>query len=250
MTRKSQSRRAKDAAAMQANGGKMPNARLTREKSARCWFELKTVHGRTVGYVNGLARRMMQYANPVVLMKIAKNGDQERWELQNKLLQERAATAGTDLEELWNSHADKKHLCRSTTELGEALKIFEAYQTFDTDFYLTFSPIIKEMNEIFNKALGQLLEAQDELAKKAMETAQAKLLDPTVVSDVNYEEVPASAALPTAVEDLDQPVGGLPKEEPKAEAPVETKAEDLAVVGVETEEIGADPALGHGLIRI
>lgn len=234
MTRKSQSRRAKDAATLQANGGKMPNARLQREKSSRCWYELKNVHARTVGYVNGLAQRMMQYANPLVMMKIAKNGDQERWELQNKILQERAATAGTDLEELWNSHKDKKHLCRSSVELAEALRIFEAYQTFDTDFYLTFSPIVKEMNEIFNKALQQLLDAQDELAKKAVEEAQVKLTDPSVVSDVNYAEVPATVT-GAKVTDLPEPVGGMPVAEPKEEAAV-TLANDLNVVGLEAEE--------------
>lgn len=253
MTRKSQNRRQKDAAAAAANGGKLPNARVQREKSARCWYELKNVHARTVAYVNQLAQRMMQYANPIVLMKVAKNGDKERWDALNVTLQQRAGVAATDLEELWASHSDKTGLCHSVVELNQALKIFEAYQAFDMDFFATFSPIITELNEIFNKALKELLEAQDKLAAESVQNAQAKLLDPTVISDVNYAEVPA-APLPKPVEDLEQPVGGVAKAEAKVEVVTEEQASDLAVVGVETEEnsaeeINVDPAMGHSLIR-
>jgi hypothetical protein len=104
-------------------------------------------------------------------------------------------------------HKDKKKLCLSAIELEQAMRIGEMYQAFDTDFYLTFSPIINELNAIFNKALKILLDAKEELEKNQAGQTEKDLIDPTVVSDVNYAEVKAEdIPLPETQNSLVKPV--------------------------------------------
>jgi hypothetical protein len=234
MARKSASRRAKDAAAAQASG-KVVKPSVVREKTTRAWYELKIVHSRTQSYIEQLAQRMIQYAHPVVLLKIAKNGDTDRFNELLKLLQEKAIVTGADFESLWNLHKDKKKLCLSVKELEEAHRVFDLYQAFDTDFFTTYSGIITDLNEIFNKALKQLLDAKDELAQETIESAQAKMADVNVVSDVEFTEVQPAADLPSTIADLIVP----------AEV-AQRAAEEVAEPAAEVE---ADPAVRNGLIR-
>jgi hypothetical protein len=203
MTAKSDSRRARDAKARAAAGGKLPSARVQREKFTRCWYELKTVHARSQNYIEQLGNRMRQYMHGLVLLKIAKNGDKERFDALLVQIQELAPATAAEFQSLWEMHGDKKKLCLSMTEFEQAMAIFDKYQAFDIDFFNTYQPIISELNQIFNKALGQLLEAKDKLAAETMEDAAAKLLDPTVVSDVNYSQVPDN--LPTSIDGLAEP---------------------------------------------
>lgn len=248
MTRKSMSRRAKDAAAHEAAGGKKQSARVVREKTTRAWFELKIVHGRTQQYIEQLASRMVQYAHPIVLLKISKNGDTARFNELQKLMQEKAVVTGADFESLWNLHKDKNKLCLSVKELEEAYRIFDMYQAFDTDFFTTYQPIIEELNTIFNKALKQLLDAKDELAKNTIADAQAKLVDVNVVSDVDFTEVKKEEELPATIADLIVPAEVAGNIAARGEVAVEAPVDEVADTAA-TEEVQADPAARHGLIR-
>lgn len=189
MTRKSASRRAADAERAKANGGKLPSARVVREKTTRAWYELKTIHARSQAYIQQLAERVQQYMNPIVIMKVDKNGDKARFNELLVQLNTQAKKTGVEFEALWDMHKDKKKLCLSTAELEQAMRVGEMYQAFDTDFYLTFSPIINELNAIFNKALKMLLDAKEELEKNQNSQAEKDLIDPTVISDTPYEEI-------------------------------------------------------------
>jgi hypothetical protein len=253
MTRKSQSRRAKDAAAQEANGGKKNTAKIQREKTTRCWYELKTVHARTQSYIEQLAHRMIQYAHPVVLLKIAKNGDTARFQELQKLLQEKAAHTAADFASLWDLHKDKNKLCLSLKELEQAYRIFDMYQAFDTDFFSTYQPIIEELNAIFNKALKQLLDAKDELAKTTIADAQAKMVDVNVVSDVEFTEVKKEEELPATIADLIVPAEVAENIAARGQTNVASPVDELAAEEVAdtaaTEEVQADPATRHGLIR-
>ncbi len=208
MTRKSASRRAADAARAKASGGKLPSARVVREKSTRAWYELKTIHARSQAYIQQLAERVQQYMNPIVIMKIDKNGDKARFDELLKDLTTNAMKTGVEFAALWDMHKDKKKLCLSAIELEQAMRVGEMYQAFDTDFYLTFSPIINELNAIFNKALKMLLDAKEELEKNQAGQTEKDLIDPTVVSDVNYAEVKAEdIPLPASQSGLIAPRG-------------------------------------------
>ena len=190
MTKKSASRRQRDAQAFQAAGGKAPSPRVVRETSARVWFELKNVHKRSAAYITKTAQQIAKYGHPVVLAKIAKNGKAARFNELNAEIVKKVAGTMADFAALWDSHKDKRELCRTSIELEIAYKIFEAYQVFDMSFYEDYSGIISEMNEIYNEALAQLLgQATD---------AQ----DPNVITDVEAK------SLPTAAENVELPVNG------------------------------------------
>jgi hypothetical protein len=251
MTKKSQSRRNKDATlnAQMGISGKAP--KMNREKSSRCWYELKTVHMRSAGYLGRAAELMQQYGNPVVLVKIAKNGDGARFNELQMSIPTLMQRVGEQFEALWDSHKDKKKLCLSYTELQDAFRIFEAYQVFDTDFFTTFQPIISELNDIFNKALNQLLEAQEELSAKMANGDYNAATDPTVVTDVEVNEV----KLPTPAMDMEELTPSKPVVQ---EAPVPEEIDpplsmqDLSAImeeGVSQEPIQIDPAMNAGLIR-
>ncbi|HEX9137148.1 MAG TPA: hypothetical protein VF905_09425, partial [Nitrospirota bacterium] len=240
MTRKSSNRRAKDAAAQQAAGGKPQSARVIREKTTRAWYELKIVHSRTQSYIEELAKRMIQYAHPVVLLKIAKNGDTERFNELQKLIQEKAVVTGADFASLWDLHKDKNKLCLSVTELEQAYRIFDMYQAFDTDFFTTYQPIIEELNAIFNKALKQLLDAKDDLAKTTTEQAQAKMVDVNVVSDVDFTEIKPEAELPATIADLDVPVEIADKVAERGQTSFSSPIDEVGVAEVANAEGGAD----------
>jgi hypothetical protein len=234
MTSKSDSRRARDAKARAANGGKLPSARVQREKFTRCWYELKTVHARSQNYIEQLGIRMRQYMHGIVLLKIAKNGDKERFDALLLQIQELAPATATDFENLWAMHSDKKKLCLSMADFEKAMAIFDLYQAFDIDFFNTYQPIISELNQIFNKALGQLLEAKDKLAAETMEDAAAKMLDPTIVSDVNFAPVP---------DNLPETIAGLaaPAKAARGENTTMTHIDELAFANV--------PDVGRGLVE-
>uniref|UniRef100_A0AAU7PF66 Uncharacterized protein n=1 Tax=Burkholderia phage vB_BgluM-SURPRISE13 TaxID=3159457 RepID=A0AAU7PF66_9VIRU len=162
MTKKSVGRRQRDAERRASTGmtGK-GNKSFDREKSSRCWYELKSVHSRSQKNIDKLAGLISQYRHKVVLMKIAKNGDQPRFDELMASIPPLVEKMGKDFQDLWDSHADKKKLCLSYEELTQAFRIFEAYQAFDIDLFNVFQPIIGELNLIYNKALKELMEAQD-----------------------------------------------------------------------------------------
>lgn len=192
MTEKTQSRRDRDAKARAAHGGNVTTISRNREKTTRAWYELKVVHQRTTSYIHQLAEKMQQYNNPLVLSKIAKNGDADAFKVLQARFQQHAATLAVDLQELWNRHKDRKKLCLSIKEVHEAYEVFGQYQQFDADFFGTFQPLLSDMNDIFNKALKQLLDAQNALQTETIETAQAKMLDVNVISDVEVTELTKS----------------------------------------------------------
>lgn len=231
MTVKSAGRRQRDAERRAALGITDKNKRFDREKTSRCWYELKAVHTRSQGNIEKLAILFGQYRHKVVLMKIAKNGDKEAFDALQAQIPPLAEKLAADFQALWDSHADKKKLCLSYAELSEAFRIFEAYQAFDIDLFNTFQPIISGLNQIYNKALKQLLDAQDELVVEMMKNGQ--LPD---VTDVVLEE----GDRPQLAEEVEQPKEGLDG----------IDAEALSAAAEAQEPINVDPRMGHDLIRI
>lgn len=190
MTAKSNARRQRDRQALEKSGVKKKQS-FNREKSSRCWYELKEVHMRSARNFEKTARLFGQYNNPAVLAQIARNGDDARFQDLQLLVQSKVPALTKDFQDLYDQHKDKKKLCLSYNELQEAFKIFEAYQAFDTDFFLAIEPIVNELNSLFNKALGQLLEAD---GKPGVDVTQLTGLDrPT---NVPVEE--SKAEEPTA----------------------------------------------------
>lgn len=242
MTKKSASRRNRDTERRAALGITGKKQGFDREKSSRCWYELKAVHTRSQGHIEKLARLISQYRHKIVLMKIAKNGDQERFNELQASIPPLAGKLQKDFEQLWQSHADKKKLCLSYAELAEAFRIFEAYQAFDIDLFNTFQPIIGEMNQIYNKALKQLLDAQDALV---LEMAQKGQLP--VVTDVVLEH----GDRPAEAKEIEQPQEGLDGVDT-----TEGRGMQRAVFAVddsgdfEVEPNNVDPRVGSGLISI
>lgn len=228
MTQKSASRRQRDANRRAQMGIASGKKTFDREKTSRCWYQLKEVHSRSQRSIEKLAELIAQYNHPVVLMKIAKNGDQAAFNAIQAKIPPAVEAMAKDFQALWDSHADKRKLCLSFEELQQAFRIFEAYQTFDIDLFNTFQPIIGELNVIYNKALSQLLEAQDELKLKMA-------ADGTLpVSDVVFKE----GEIPAAAKEVEEPkelgMDGISPDQPTA---------------VE-EPIDVDPAVGRGLIHI
>lgn len=200
MTQKSQGRRDRDAKQRAANGGK----RIDREKHSRCWFELKLTHSRSQEYIVKTAKLFGQYGVPKVLVRIQANGDRPRWEELQSSVPKLMETFMPRFQELFASHGDRKKLCLSYTELQLAFRIFEAYQVFDLDFYNAMSPIVEELNDIFNKALKQELEEGNVLIDEVAPRASA-------------EQPPVDAAEVAA--EVDPSVGhGLINIDPKKEA--------------------------------
>jgi hypothetical protein len=199
MTKKSVGRRQRDTERRAAAGitGKGTKS-FDREKTSRCWYQLKEVHTRSQRSIEKLALLIAQYRHKVVLMKIAKNGDEARFEELQASIPPLAEKMGKDFQDLWNSHADKRKLCLSYEELMQAFKIFEAYQAFDIDLFNVFQPIIGELNAIYNKALKELMEAQDA-------TVVETLGNQPVITDVVLEE----GDKPALAESLEPPVEGL-----------------------------------------
>ena len=198
MTKKSASRRNRDAQAFQAAGGKAPTPRVQRETSARVWFELKNIHKRSAAYITATAEQIAKYSNPVVLAKIAKNGKMDRFKELNLQLQQKLAVTFASFEALWNSHKDRKYICKTAADLQVAYAIIEQYQAFDIDFYTTYSELISEMNGTFNEALRQLLNAAAALQGQPTEEQ-----DVSVVTDVVVKE-----PLPAEAVDVAKPTTG------------------------------------------
>lgn len=199
MTQKSSSRRQRDAEAMRAAGGRIKTKYHSRENSTQCWYKLKEVHMRSAAYIEKLAIHFSQYMHPIVLAKIDKNGDMAEFKQLNAKIPEHMGEFAKRFQEMHDQHKDKRKLCLSYKEFEIAVKIFEAYQVFDIDFFNTFSPITQDMNAIFNKALSQLLEAQETLVNAAQ-------VDPAFAKDIPFQE----GELPKLAGDLPQP--------PKADA--------------------------------
>jgi hypothetical protein len=176
------------------------NKKFDREKTSRCWYQLKEVHMRSQRSIEKLAELIAQYSHPVVLMKIAKNGDQAEFEAIQAKIPPAVETMAKEFQELWDSHGHKRSLCLSYPELMQAFKIFEAYQAFDIDLFNVFQPIIAEANVIYNKALKQLLDAQDELSIKMAQEGQV-----AAVTDVVFKE----GEVPAMAKDVEKPVEGL-----------------------------------------
>lgn len=186
MTTKSKSRRERDAQLRLKAGGKIVNKRQSREKTALAWYELKNTHAASQRYIIDLGERMKQYVNVTVLAKIIKNGDKDRFDsLFNQIIEATKVTM-VEFEALWNSHKDKKERCHSMKDVEAAMVIFGNYEKFDTDFFTTYQPLISELNLIFNKALRELLEAQDQANTTMASTAKAKMFEP-VEGESNYD---------------------------------------------------------------
>ena len=204
MTKKTTSRRDRDAKARQLNGGKIPSARVDRERISRAWYDLKGMHANTQKYIAQLAERMKRYANLPVLAQIAKNGESERFTFLTEVaIPQHAATVGVDLQNLWDSHKDRKGRCTTIAEVELAMSIGNSYEKFDTDFFIIFQPIISELNVMFNKALKQLLDEQDEAAGVKIKEAQVKAIDVNAPM-AQYEEIPDTIQA-SPVESLDAP---------------------------------------------
>lgn len=242
MTQKSASRRQRDANRRAEMGITSGKKTFDREKTSRCWYQLKEVHGRSQRSIEKLAELIAQYNHPVVLMKIAKNGDEAAFNAVQAKIPPAVAEMAKVFQELWDSHADKKKLCLSFEELQQAFRIFEAYQTFDIDLFNTFQPIIGELNVIYNKALGQLLEAQDELKLKMATEGGLPVSDVVL----NEGDVPAQAQEVEAPKELGMD-GISPDQKARGETSAIVQIDELGVV---EESISVDPAVGRGLIHI
>lgn len=226
MTVKSKSRRERDAQ-LRLKHGKVVNKTLSREKTSLAWYELKRTHARTQQYIVDLAERTMQYANITVVSKIITNGDKERFDFLMGQIKQAAGIKATDFEELYNSHKDKTGRCTTMSDVEAAMVIFGNYEKFDTDFFTTFQPLISELNQIFNKALEQLLDAQDKLRVEMANDAKSKMLSP-IADGSFYEDLPSTSMmpLPKPVEDLvdDSPVKA------RGQTSVSAPIDDLAFV--------------------
>lgn len=204
MTKKTASRRERDAQKRQVNGGKLPSARTDRERVSRAWYDLKGMHGESQKYIHQLAERMTQYMNLPVLAQIKKNGDDARFnELQNVELKKHTDVAMKEFAALWDSHKDRKGRCVTLSDMELAVNIAGNYEKFNADFFLAFQPIISEMNKIFNKALKQLLDAQDQATSEKLADAQVKAIDFNSPEPI-YNEIP-DRITGEAITDLDVP---------------------------------------------
>lgn len=256
MTQKSASRRQKDAQRRAAAGITSGKKTFDREKTSRCWYQLKEVHARSQKNINKLAELFAQYNHPVVLMKVAKNGDQEAFNAELAKLQPLVVEMTKEFQALWDSHGHIRKLCLSYEDLSRAYRIFEAYQAFDIDLFNKFQPIIGALNLIYNKALTQLLEAQDALTVEQIEAARAAGTDIAILS---------AGDVPAAAKDVEAPAEGMegissdgealsPSEiisqpaEGRGQTRVVTPIDELGVV--ETEEVTGQPQPGIDLIRI
>jgi len=254
MALKSAGRRQRDAERRAALGITGKKKTFDREKSSRCWYQLKEVHMRSQKNILKLAELFAQYNHPVVLAKIAKNGEEAQFiELQAKI-QPATENIGKDFEALWASHGDKRKLCLSYEELQQAFRIFEAYQAFDIDLFNTFQPIIAGLNAIYNKALKQLLDTQDELVKRAAEGLP-------LTTDVVFEE----GDMPAMAQEVEAPVEGLgeiaegeevlsvPDIIDGGKTVINSQPSNIQLGTVDSavaEQVNIDPRMGHDLIRI
>jgi len=164
------------------------------DNAARCWFELKNVHKRSSKYLFDTASLFSQYSHPVVLKKIAKNGDDVKFNNLQLQVRSELKPLTVKFSELWNRHKDKNRLCHNYTELAEAFALFEEYQKFDMQCFDTFHPIVTELNVIFNKALKELLE-NGEIQN-----------DPNVnvVTDLEFKETPLPSVTDEEVSNLQE----------------------------------------------
>lgn len=265
MTKKTTSRRDRDAKLRQANGGKLKSARVDRERISRAWYDLKAMHANSQQYMAQLATRMQQYLNLPVLAQIQKNGDDVRFnELQNVDLKKAVAVAMKEFSELWDMHKDRKGRCVTLEDMELAANVGNGYEKFNTDFFLAFKPIIAEMNVIFNKALKQLLDAQDQKVANQLQEAQAKAIDVNVITDVEvidpnsptpqYEE-PTGEITGEAIADLDVPESIQEKmdaalnEVDKGVEVATTKARGQTSVALQVDDAPYQPADGVGTLQ-
>lgn len=194
MTTKSQSRRDRDAK-NRKELGITGSQSFNRSKSARAWYDLKMAHARTNEYIVKLANNMLKYANVPVFKRISEKGlAQEFMALQKQIIAKQPAFVAR-LTALWDSHKDKKKLCLSITELEAAMNIMHGYETFDTEFYFEFSPIVSKMNEIFNGVLDELIAEQNAAAADTARSA---------IETVNKGVTENVQLLPEKMEDLSQ----------------------------------------------
>ncbi|BCM95241.1 hypothetical protein [Burkholderia phage FLC6] len=257
MTQKSASRRQKDAERRAAAGMTSGKKSFDREKTSRCWYQLKEVHQRSQKNINKLAELFAQYNHPVVLMKVAKNGEKEAFDAEIAKIQPLVAEMAKEFQALWDSHGHIRKLCLSYEELSKAYRIFEAYQAFDIDLFNKFQPIIGALNLIYNKALKELLEAQDALTVEQIEAARAAGQEVAILDEGD---------VPQAAKEVEAPAEGMegisadgedalkPSEiinqpaEGRGQSRVVTPVDELGVV--ETEEVTGQPQPGIDLIRI
>lgn len=249
MTKKTTSRRERDAQKRIANGGKLPNARVNRETVSRAWYDLKATHARTQQYIAQLADRMYQYNNLQVLAQVAKNGEEDRFNhLINVMIPQHAETVGTDLQQLWDMHKDRKGRCITIDDVELAMSIANGYEKFDVDFFRTFQPIITELNAIFNKALKQLLDEKAELDAKMIKEVQTKAIDFNSPVPV-YEQPAENTVTGTAIADLEVPAELKEKIKPRGENGVTVPIDDLAYLP-DPNELGKAIASGTKVVAM
>lgn len=178
MSTKSAARREKDKARLEQMGKKRnTGANHQREVTARSWFELKAVHRRTSDYIMNTAVQLAKYSHPTVTLKIADNNDDAEFNAKASSIPVMIAPLQKDLAALWARHEHKKGRCIGMADIEEAFKLFEAYEALGVEFYSLVEPVITRLNEIYNKALKQLLNGDptDKNTVAAAAAADAKV---------------------------------------------------------------------------
>ena len=236
MTKRSPARQLRTDAAKKKHGVNTVGAamRIDREKTARCWYELKNVHKRSTMHFQRMAHYLLQYMNPMVQMQIAKNNQSGEFDAGIKEINALSKEFGDQLEALWDLHKDKKHRCTNHQEFAQALDIFEKYAQFDTSIYDKFSPVIEKLSAIFNKAIDDL---------RAFEAAQKAsgqpAPEPTIIGDKEVSTQPTipAPADPVAFDRND--VSAISRLEEEPAKPVEPESFQLSGIDAIDARIGA-----------
>ena len=206
--------------------------RIDREKTARCWYELKNVHKRSAEHFQRMAGYLLQYMNPMVQMQIAKNNQSDEFAEGMQAVTKLAQEFGVRLEALWDAHKDKKHRCTNHQEFAQALDLFEQYSQFDTSIFEKFQPVIETLNTVFNKAIDDLrvLEAQQKASGQSV---------PEAVIHEGYEmptpTIPAPAD-PVAFDRND--VSAISRLEEEPAKPVEPESFQLSGIDAINAQVG------------
>lgn len=204
MSQRSAGRKAK---LLESRQAKKPTAgakrRIDREKTSRCWFELKNVHKRSAGHFANIARLLAQYNNLPVIAKIDTNGQTAEFVEIIKKIKALSEPFGARLTELLKAHEHKTHLCRGYMDMMAAFALYEDYAKFDSELYIEASPLFEELNEIYNNALTQLREAAVNLGAK-VEDVQPESLEvpdslkgPEGIQGEPQEQVPEAEVEPS-----------------------------------------------------
>jgi hypothetical protein len=169
--------------------------RIDREKTSRCWYQLKTVHKRSEGHFTNLGTLMAQYNNVAVFTAMTKE-ETDAFRATIAQINEKAAIFETRLAELWARHEHKKTLCHDLTEMVQAFDLFEAYQTFDTDLFTSFKPLFDSLTEQYNGKLDAINEFAKTMTPEQVEALRASTIQPT--TDLLVEAPATEAAAPAA----------------------------------------------------